>query len=450
MKKLWYICLMSLILTACKEEKIITSEFTDGPKPTTSFTYAKDYLKVTFHSTSANAESFYWDFGDGAYSTEESPEHIYAASGTYDVSLKVNSAAGYSVFEKASIYVAGAATPFFEYFTNMPSLLVRFDASKSSDIKSAKWDFGDGSPQVEGLNVTHEFADYGKFMVKLTVTGLLDDVKELTREVSVGEPVVVSYTYSAGILRNVNFDAGASKNVKSINWNFGDGSPDVQGGKVMHSFPADGTYKVTLTLTGVLDDVEVREFDVVVVANYNLFKGSNMEVEDAQYWTVISNNAVPNQFNIGTWTVTFGYTDDKPSGGSGGCLSLTNINSTRIYIYQVVDVVAGQNYKLSMDMKIGANPGSNFYRTFIGPADSPPAYGTSNPIGAVRGEYASSDTSPAFDGNTFDAASPFNTAAKTLWTAPSTGKFYVGFGFYAGANRSGRILYDNVKFELIP
>lgn len=61
------------------------------PEPEASFSIASDTLivgdNVTFKNTSKNADSYYWDFGDGYISYEESPEHTYDAEGIYEVTL---------------------------------------------------------------------------------------------------------------------------------------------------------------------------------------------------------------------------------------------------------------------------------------------------------------------------------------------------------------------------
>lgn len=44
---------------------------------------------VDFMSTSANAETYFWDFGDGNTSTMENPTHTYLNNGDYTVSLTV-------------------------------------------------------------------------------------------------------------------------------------------------------------------------------------------------------------------------------------------------------------------------------------------------------------------------------------------------------------------------
>lgn len=56
--------------------------------PTTAnATSAVSFLTTTFNNTSTNATSYFWNFGDSNTSTDEDPVHIYAASGTYNVTL---------------------------------------------------------------------------------------------------------------------------------------------------------------------------------------------------------------------------------------------------------------------------------------------------------------------------------------------------------------------------
>lgn len=42
---------------------------------------------VSFNNPALNANEFYWDFGDGSTSTEETPSYTYAQGGTYNVSF---------------------------------------------------------------------------------------------------------------------------------------------------------------------------------------------------------------------------------------------------------------------------------------------------------------------------------------------------------------------------
>ncbi|MDX1477532.1 MAG: PKD domain-containing protein [Saprospiraceae bacterium] len=67
------------------------------PTPIASFQFTIDdvnFLTVSFTNFSQNATSYSWNFGDGNTSTQESPVHTYASSGTYTVELTATNSAG--------------------------------------------------------------------------------------------------------------------------------------------------------------------------------------------------------------------------------------------------------------------------------------------------------------------------------------------------------------------
>ena len=55
---------------------------------------ADNYLQITFTNESVNADTYAWDFGDGNSSTDESPVHTYAESGSFVVVLTATGASG--------------------------------------------------------------------------------------------------------------------------------------------------------------------------------------------------------------------------------------------------------------------------------------------------------------------------------------------------------------------
>ncbi|WP_339881511.1 PKD domain-containing protein [Polaribacter vadi] len=57
------------------------------------FSFSSNGLRAEFTDESLLAESYSWDFGDGTTSTEKDPVHIYAATGTYDVTLTITNSA---------------------------------------------------------------------------------------------------------------------------------------------------------------------------------------------------------------------------------------------------------------------------------------------------------------------------------------------------------------------
>lgn len=60
--------------------------------PTAAFEYTldADNNQVNFNNESFNASSYFWDFGDGTSSTENSPVHTYSESGIYTVTLNAS------------------------------------------------------------------------------------------------------------------------------------------------------------------------------------------------------------------------------------------------------------------------------------------------------------------------------------------------------------------------
>ena len=67
---------------------------------------------VTFNNLSENALGYVWDFGDGQTSTEQNPEHIYSALGTYSVTLTTNAGiCGQQVSDQTDYINVGAAAP---------------------------------------------------------------------------------------------------------------------------------------------------------------------------------------------------------------------------------------------------------------------------------------------------------------------------------------------------
>lgn len=75
---------------------------------TSAFTFEiddVDFLEYTFTNISTNGASFFWDFGDGNTSTEKSPTHTYASTGSYDVVLTSTNTGGNGMLTE-SIVVA--------------------------------------------------------------------------------------------------------------------------------------------------------------------------------------------------------------------------------------------------------------------------------------------------------------------------------------------------------
>src|SRR4030095_3600753 len=104
---------------------------------------------VNFSNTSTGSiTSYAWTFGDGGTSTLASPSHVYAAAGTYTVSLTVTGPGGSNTQTQTNYIVVSAPAPVAQ-FTGSPTsgttpLTVNFSNTSTGSITSYAWTFGDG------------------------------------------------------------------------------------------------------------------------------------------------------------------------------------------------------------------------------------------------------------------------------------------------------------------
>ncbi|MEL6804634.1 MAG: PKD domain-containing protein, partial [Bacteroidota bacterium] len=73
--------------------------------PTSDFGYSRLGTQVDFSNTTTFADFYNWDFGDGNTSTQAAPQHIYAASGEYQVQLiSINKCGPDTAIQTVSIF----------------------------------------------------------------------------------------------------------------------------------------------------------------------------------------------------------------------------------------------------------------------------------------------------------------------------------------------------------
>jgi PKD repeat protein len=185
--KIIAVCTVLIVgLSSCNKDEIIKSVVIEGEKPVASFTNTSGSLTINFTGTATNGDSYYWQFGDGSFSTQQSPVHEYKVPGKYDVILKVKSKAGYaSTITKNVVAASPAAADFDIAATSFGLNTVFVNSSLAAD--AAVWDFGDGSPTSTSMAPTHKFPAYGNYTVKLKVTGLLGDVSEKVKTITVAD-----------------------------------------------------------------------------------------------------------------------------------------------------------------------------------------------------------------------------------------------------------------------
>ncbi len=223
--------------------------------------------------------TYTWNFGDGSPTTNGiTVTHVYSRSGAFTATLQVDDGRGGTDTDQTLVTVNNLP-PTAVANANPTSAAegtpITFDGSGSSDpgagdILTYQWNFGDGSPVVTGMNVTHAYPDNGVFTATLTVTD--DDGASDTDTVSVtiqnAPPSAV-----ANISPNpapegapITFNGSGSSDpgpgdTLTYRWNFGDGSPTVSNVNATHTYNDNGVYAATLTVTdddGAVDTATVN------------------------------------------------------------------------------------------------------------------------------------------------------------------------------------------------
>ena len=214
-------------------------------------------LSVNFTDISTNTPtSWFWDFGDGTNSTDQSPIHVYSSAGTYNVSLNSTNVGGSNVSTQLS-YITVYVTPVASFSSNVTSgaipLSVNFTDSSTNSPTSWFWDFGDGTNSTD-QNATHSYTTAGTYNVSLNATNVGGS------NVSTQLSYITAYTvpvsnFSANLTEGaapltVNFTDISTNTPTSWYWDFGDGNNSTSQSPT-HTYVSAGTYNVSLNATNI-------------------------------------------------------------------------------------------------------------------------------------------------------------------------------------------------------
>ncbi len=146
-----------------------------------------------------------WNFGDGTSDNGMIAKHVYTQKGFFSVQLAATDNDGNQTKKSMILTVVdGAPTPLFSYSQDGFSRFVEFTSSSfdlNGSIVACEWDFGDDSTATfhsKTTSVTHTYAEYGSYPVKLTVTD--NDGKKATRS------TIVRVYDSSVKVRGIHFD----------------------------------------------------------------------------------------------------------------------------------------------------------------------------------------------------------------------------------------------------
>lgn len=202
-------------------------------------------------------DTWLWDFGDGNFSTLPEVEHNYNAPGQYNVTLTISNQMLGCEDTYSEVIVIDSAQPCqanFIYFPVVNELTTfQFLDLSIGDIETWQWDFGDGNQSFE-QNPIHEFADPGIYEVCLTVIDISGECVsvfcDMVNANGSGSGCVADFSFVQDSVdyKKFQFLDASTGDVDEWYWDFGDGSgSDLQ--NPVHTFPSDGPYQVTLSIS---------------------------------------------------------------------------------------------------------------------------------------------------------------------------------------------------------
>ncbi len=203
------------------------------------------------NSSSIDANSFYWDFGDGSFSLAVHPSHLFLDSGFYNVSLIVENLFGCKDTVKKGIEVF--ASPIADFILSdicLGDSLFITDNSYADVSAVWNYDFGDGFGFSCDPSPKYLFSDPGLYNVLLTITSEMGCEDTLSKDLIVHDIPKVNFSVENRCedKGNIFIDSSFVLNseISSIQFNFNDGSISSDS-IALHVFNGFGFFDVELT-----------------------------------------------------------------------------------------------------------------------------------------------------------------------------------------------------------
>ena len=223
-----------------------------GPPATADFSYTNTGLTYDFTDlSSADAEDWAWDFGDGGFSFEQNPTHTYAEPGTYEVELEVFNSCGSTITNQTIVVEPVLRADFISTEAiGCSPLEVKFIDLSEGEPDSWFWEFSGGTPATsDEQNPTIIYNEPGVYDVSLTITAG-GETDEITMQafVQVLPLPTASFTAMLAPGQASPMITNTSTDADSYSWDFGNGDASTEENPSV-TYTEAGTYTITLTAT---------------------------------------------------------------------------------------------------------------------------------------------------------------------------------------------------------
>ena len=276
------------------------------PNPTALWqadTACFSYL-TSFTDNSVDAITWDWNFGDmGATSTQQNPQHVYSADGTYNAELIVANAFGCTDTLNEAVLVQPQPIADFNNATVCAGNAVDFTNTSQGNPILFNWDFDDGSPVSTNENPTHTFATGGFYDIEFIAENNVGCADTLVEQIEVFTVPDVDFEADTVCLFDITNFTDLTQDptpLLSWDWDFGDGNTSFQQNP-SYIYQNPGTYDVALTVTNNNGCDSTINQDVIV-----------SQVPEADFTVQTDCFGAPTQFtdqstnNPGIWLWDFG------------------------------------------------------------------------------------------------------------------------------------------------
>ena len=224
-----------------------------APDAAFSINYTPGSLSATFTSSSVQADSLLWDFGDGnTFATDSSTTmHTYSAAGLYTVQLiAINACGADTLQQQLQVILPPQAAAQLSTSSGCSPLSVTYTASPTGEAYSYAWEFPGGEPGSSSDSVVtvvyNQPGTYGFSLMVSNIAGsdtltVIDSIQAGT-----GPQADFSLQYQPGslLLATNNTSVGASTYL----WSFGDGNSSTEANPT-HTYTEAGNYTLRLIAT---------------------------------------------------------------------------------------------------------------------------------------------------------------------------------------------------------
>lgn len=216
------------------------------------FTYSASDKTITFKDESfGNPTGWLWNFGDGATSTKQNPQHTYSEEGLFEVCLTIKDNTTGTIVRNCIPVQVGTLPCFadFTYYTNIANNTVFFENLSSEGVTDYFWEFGDGQKSYKDAP-EHQYDTPGVYDVKLTIYDENTNCSSTTYDmVAVGLDDAMFEAYFSYFIdpstNTVVFTDESMGEITEWYWEFGDGTNSLDQSPE-HIFPGPGIYDVCL------------------------------------------------------------------------------------------------------------------------------------------------------------------------------------------------------------